>query len=93
VAGHLRPGVLLSPATPRRLLGLLVAAWAPLAAACPVCGLAASGQSQAAYIDMSIVISLVPLAAIGAIATWVGLRMRAASRAEAEEARRRVGQH
>jgi hypothetical protein len=59
-----------------------------VAVACPVCGLGASDRSQGAYIDMSILISLLPLAAIGAIAAWVALRMRAASRAE--EARGRA---
>ncbi len=51
------------------------------AAACPVCGLGASDQSQGAYIGMSIVISFLPLAAIGAIAGWVAWRVRAAGRA------------
>jgi hypothetical protein len=61
---------------------LAVLLGASAAAACPVCGLAASAQSQGAYIDMSIVISLLPLAAIGAIAGWVAFRVRAAARAE-----------
>jgi hypothetical protein len=52
------------------------------ASACPVCGLAANDASQGAYINMSIVISLLPLAAIGSIVAWVALRIRAAGRAE-----------
>jgi hypothetical protein len=82
VARHLRPGVLLS----RRLAALLLALAAPTALACPVCGLGASDQSQGAYIGMSIVISLVPLACIGGIVAWVALRIRAHHRAEREHA-------
>ncbi len=66
----------------RRLGALAAALWGAAAAACPVCGLGASDQSQGAYIGMSIVISLVPLACIGGIAAWVALRMRAHRKAE-----------
>ena len=74
----------------RRALVAATALLAQAAAACPVCGLGATDQSQGAYIDMSIVISLVPLVSIGAIVTWVALRMRAARREEAREARARL---
>lgn len=73
-----------------RLTALAVALLGLPALACPVCGLGASDQSQGAYIGMSIVISLVPLACIGGIVAWVALRMRAHHRAEREAHRARL---
>ena len=58
-----------------------VTLWLPsIALACPVCGGSASDASQGAYIDMSIVLSALPLVAIGGLVAWVALKMRGTPR-------------
>jgi hypothetical protein len=66
----------------RALFTLLVCASAS-ALACPVCGVAATEEGQEAYKTMSIIISLVPLVAIGSIVAWVASRIKAAAREDA----------
>lgn len=68
----------------RRLAALAMVFSAATALACPVCGVAATEQGQAAYAFMSVIMSGLPLLAIGSVITWVALRVRAAGRAEAE---------
>ncbi len=53
------------------MLALLRPAWA-----CAVCG-AGQGNDQSAYLEMSIVLSLLPLALIGGVAWWVRSLARA----------------
>jgi hypothetical protein len=48
-----------------------------LSLACAVCG-AGNDPSQGSYVVMSIIISLLPLAMLGGIITWVVLRARKA---------------
>ena len=59
------------------LLDLLVPG---VALACPVCGLAGVGDNAGAYGMMSVILSLLPLAMIAAVATWLVRRVREAER-------------
>lgn len=68
-----------------RLLVVVVALGAGAAWACPVCGLP-SEQGQGAYIAMTAVMSLLPLALLGGAVAWVVLRVKRADEAEAREA-------
>lgn len=43
--------------------------------ACPVCG-QASEQTSGAYVVMTVVMSLLPLSAIGGLVWWVARQMR-----------------
>jgi len=52
-------------------------AWLAPAWACAVCG-AGQGNDQGAYLEMSIVLSLMPLVLIGGVAWWVRGQVRAA---------------
>jgi hypothetical protein len=74
----------------RRLALLAVTLLAPVALACPVCGTAATEQGQEAYKFMSIIMSVLPLLAIGGVVAWVASRVRAAEKADADELARRV---
>lgn len=74
----------------RRLAALAVAVFAPVALACPVCGQSATEQGQAAYLNMSVILSALPLLAIGGVLGFVAMRVRAAARAEREDLARRV---
>ncbi|MBL8950352.1 MAG: hypothetical protein JNK82_06225 [Myxococcaceae bacterium] len=47
----------------------------PLVLACPVCG-QASEETSAAYVAMTVVMSLLPLSAIGGLVWWVARNMR-----------------
>ena len=47
----------------------------PLLLACPVCG-QATEQTSGAYIAMTVVMSLLPLTAIGGLVYWVARQMR-----------------
>ena len=54
------------------------ALWMVAAAqACPVCG-AASTNDQGSYLAMTIVLSLLPLGAVGGIVWWVARHARSA---------------
>jgi predicted cobalt transporter CbtA len=64
----------------RRLSALAVVLLAPAVLACPVCGVAANEQGQEAYKVMSLILSVLPLLAIGAVVTWVVGRVRAAEK-------------
>lgn len=55
----------------------------PGAWACAVCGQGQGDQGSAAYLFMTIIMSLLPLAAIGGVVGWLALRVRAHRRAEA----------
>ena len=68
-----------------RLAFLLLVLLSATALACPVCGTAATEEGQEAYKFMSIIMSALPLLAIGGVVSWVALRMRAHARAEALE--------
>ena len=69
-----------------RNLAFVVAFLAPaLAAACPVCGTGPE-RTRAAYVAMTAVMSLLPLAVIGALAFLAYRRIRAAERARLEPA-------
>lgn len=46
-----------------------------LVLACPVCG-QPTDQNQAAYIAMTVVMSLLPLTAVGGLVWWVARQMR-----------------
>ncbi|MCC6338065.1 MAG: hypothetical protein IT380_29235 [Myxococcales bacterium] len=63
-----------------RLALLSVVLFAGAAWACPVCGLP-SEQGQGAYLFMTGIMSLLPLALLGGVVTWVVLRVK---RADAE---------
>ncbi|MEW6431142.1 MAG: hypothetical protein AB1730_06500 [Myxococcota bacterium] len=52
------------------------------ALACPVCGVP-SEQGQGAYLFMTPIMSLLPLALLGGVVAWVVVRVRHADRAEA----------
>ena len=43
--------------------------------ACPVCG-QASEQTSGAYVVMTVIMSLLPLTAIGGLVVWVARQMR-----------------
>ncbi len=43
--------------------------------ACPVCG-QASEQTSGAYVVMTVVMSLLPLSAIGGLVWWIARQMR-----------------
>lgn len=59
------------------MIGLLaLASWSP-AQACAVCG--AGGANQAAYLDMTIFLSLLPLGILGSFAVVIFLLYRTAS--------------
>jgi len=47
----------------------------PIVLACPVCG-QGSEQTSAAYIAMTVVMSLLPLSAIGGLVWWVARQMK-----------------
>ncbi len=51
-----------------------------VALACPVCGLAGVEDNAGAYGMMSVILSLLPLAMIAAVATWLVRRVREAER-------------
>ncbi len=55
------------------ILALFSPAWA-----CAVCG-AGQGNDQSAYLEMSIILSLLPLALIAGVAMWVRRLQRAAA--------------
>ena len=61
-------------------LALLLAAPAS-ALACPVCGLAGSEESGAAYLGMTVMLSALPLGMIAGVAIWVRRRIVAADAA------------
>jgi Na+/melibiose symporter-like transporter len=62
----------------RLLAALLFVVAAPAAAlACPVCGLAGPGNNGWAYLAMTIMMSVVPLAFIGGVVFWVYRRTSA----------------
>jgi hypothetical protein len=70
------------------LAALLVIAWGLLvlpadALACPVCGLASTGDNGGAYFGMTIVMSALPLAMIAGAILWV--RGRAAAESADDE--------
>jgi hypothetical protein len=73
-----------------RALLVLVVLVSASAVACPVCGVAATEEGQEAYKFMSVIMSLLPLLAIGSVVSWVALRIRAAARIEAGEPERRT---
>lgn len=59
-------------------LALLLVVLTPgVALACPVCGLAGPGDNGWAYLAMTIVLSVVPLAFIGGVVFWVYRRASA----------------
>jgi hypothetical protein len=59
---------------------LALAVSAP-AFACPVCGQGLD-QGSGAFLFMTIIMSVLPLAAIGAVVTWLVLRLRAHERTQ-----------
>ena len=63
------------------LLGLLMPA---PALACPVCGLAGTGESGWAYLAGTIMLSVLPLGMIGGVAFWVYRRVQKAETASSE---------
>ena len=67
-----------------RVFALVVVLAAAVASACPVCG-TPTEQGQGAYIFMTGVMSLLPLALLGGVVTWVVLRVRRADREAAAE--------
>lgn len=73
-----------------RLLFVVLVGVSASALACPVCGVAATEEGQEAYKTMSIIISLVPLVAIGSIVAWVASCIKAAAREDERELARRV---
>jgi hypothetical protein len=63
------------PALRRVMSAVLLTLGAPAAAwACPVCGLAGTGDNTWAYGAMSFMLSAVPLGVIGGIVFWVSRR-------------------
>ncbi len=54
---------------------LTLASVLPVLLACPACG-RASEQTQGAYVLMTVVMSLLPLSAIGGVVWWVARGMR-----------------
>jgi hypothetical protein len=47
-----------------------------LVLACPLCGGGVTDQNQGAYMAMTVVMSLLPLSAIGGLVWWVARQMR-----------------
>ncbi|MEW5743210.1 MAG: hypothetical protein AB1938_30120 [Myxococcota bacterium] len=60
-----------------RLFLLTAALFAGAAWACPVCG-TSQEQGQGAYVFMTAVMSLLPLALLGGVVAWVVVRVRRA---------------
>jgi len=71
--------------TMARFFSVATALFAASAFACPVCGLP-SEQGQGAYVVMTGVMSLLPLAMLGGVVTWVVLRVRKADQQEQGDA-------
>jgi uncharacterized membrane protein YcfT len=65
-----------------RSLALVVALISGAALACPVCG-TPSEQGQGAYLFMTPIMSLLPLALVGGLVFWLVRRVRRAERDEA----------
>jgi len=70
----------------KRALFTVVALGAADALACPVCG-QVSEQGQGAYLFMTGIMSLLPLALMGSLVGWVAYRVRLEARRQADEAR------
>jgi hypothetical protein len=52
------------------------------AMACPVCGQQTTDKNQAAYMDMTVFMSLTPLLAMGGVVLWIYWRVKQAEKAE-----------
>lgn len=70
----------------QRALVVAVALGAADALACPVCG-QVSEQGQGAYLFMTGVMTVLPLAVLGSLVGWVVYRFRLEARRQADEAR------
>jgi hypothetical protein len=64
-------------------IALLALALPRLAAACAVC-FSASDDSRAAYVFTTVLLSILPLAAVGGFVVWARLRSRALAREASE---------
>lgn len=64
-----------------RLLAVVTALASGAALACPVCGVPTE-QGQGAYLFMTPIMSLLPLALLGGVVAWVVVRVRNADRDE-----------
>ncbi len=64
-----------------RVVAMAAALASSVALACPVCGVPTE-QGEGAYILMTPIMSLLPLAMLGGVVGWVALRVRAADRDE-----------
>jgi hypothetical protein len=64
-------------------LGVVLGAWPSVCLACAVCNDPTNQESAAAFLNMTIFMSLFPLAMIGGIALWLRRRFKAL---EAEQA-------
>lgn len=73
----------MSPTT-SRLLAVLAALSSSAALACPVCGVPTE-QGQGAYLFMTPIMSLLPLALMGGVVFWIFRRVRNADRDEPVE--------
>lgn len=65
------------------VLGAALGSWPSVCAACAVCNDPKNTESQAAFLNMTIFMSLFPLALIGGMGLWLRRRMKAL---EAQEA-------
>lgn len=72
-----------SPTT-TRFLAVTAALFSGAALACPVCGVPLE-QGQGAYLFMTPIMSLLPLALMGGVVFWIFRRVRNADRDEAAE--------
>lgn len=69
--------------TTGRVLAVVAALFAGAALACPVCGVPLE-QGQGAYLFMTPIMSLLPLALMGGVVFWIFRRVRNADRDEAQ---------
>lgn len=67
-----------------RILAVVAALFSGAALACPVCGVPLE-QGQGAYLFMTPIMSLLPLALMGGVVFWIFRRVRNADRDEAAE--------
>lgn len=70
--------------TTSRFLAVVAALVSGAALACPVCGVPLE-QGQGAYLFMTPIMSLLPLALMGGVVFWIFRRVRNADRDEAAE--------
>jgi hypothetical protein len=58
------------------IAAIVLLAFPAAALACPVCGLAGTGDNSDAYVEMSVMLSVVPLGMIGGVAFWLFRRSK-----------------